>query len=77
MGNQGIRGPRDAIQAAFQKGLITLVGEGLDFNILNRLAVAFDELNLPWKFDVSIFSEIENQDLVAHITRVGKTFYQK
>jgi hypothetical protein len=30
---------------------------------------------LPWSFDLSIFSQIENQDLVAHIKRVGIVFY--
>jgi hypothetical protein len=32
---------------------------------------------LPYTFDISIFTQIDNDDLIKHILRVGKTFYLK
>jgi type I restriction enzyme S subunit len=32
---------------------------------------------LPYTFDISIFTQIDNDDLIKHILRVGKTFYFK
>lgn len=32
---------------------------------------------LPYSFDLSEFAEIENQNLVDHIQRVGVIFYQR
>ena len=43
------------------------------FEIENKL----DDLLLPYKIDLSIFSSIDNLDLVEHINRVGKVFYEK
>lgn len=36
-----------------------------------------NDLMLPYTFDVSIYSYINNSDLLEHIRRVGKEFYQK
>jgi hypothetical protein len=36
-----------------------------------------EELYLPYTFDISIFTQIDNDDLIKHIFRVGKTFYLK
>jgi hypothetical protein len=36
-----------------------------------------EELYLPYTFDISIFTQIDNDDLIKHILRVGKTFYLK
>ena len=36
-----------------------------------------DELNLPYLIDLVLLGRIENQDLLSHITRVGKAIYQK
>ena len=56
---------------------LTLCGEDLtladQFEIENKL----DDLLLPYKIDLSIFRKIENSDLIDHIKRVGKLFYQK
>ncbi|MBW2185698.1 MAG: nucleotidyltransferase domain-containing protein [Deltaproteobacteria bacterium] len=36
---------------------------------------AIDELDLIYLFDVSLFAEIENTDLLGHIDHVGCEFY--
>ena len=39
------------------------------------IAEELDELNLPYTIDLSRYSQIENQNLIDHINRVGKIFY--
>ncbi len=57
---------------------ITLIGKGLTLNnAVYPLMEELDELYLPYKFDISIFSQLEERDLIDHILRVGKTFYRK
>lgn len=36
-----------------------------------------DDLYLPYKIDLSILSNIENADLLNHIERVEKVFFQR
>ena len=35
------------------------------------MSVNLDDLNLPWKIDLSLYGQIENKDLLDHIDRVG------
>ena len=56
---------------------ITLIGEKLDITLMNKLSLALDDLLLPYTFDVSIFSHINNEDLLDHINRIGIVFYTK
>ena len=56
---------------------LSLVGETLDLQLLFRIENEIDDLLLPYKIDLSIFHNIENPDLIAHINRVGIVFYQK
>lgn len=56
---------------------LTLIGEGLDLSVLNALDTNLDDLLLPYLFDISIFEQITNSDLVNHIGRVGKIIYEK
>ncbi len=56
---------------------ITFIGERLNLKILNEIAFILDELMLPYTFDTSIFKQISNTDLVEHINRVGKVFYER
>ena len=56
---------------------ITFIGEKLDLSILNEVALLLDDLMLPYTFDTSIFNQISSQDLIEHITRVGKVLYEK
>lgn len=47
----------------------------LDLDDIYSLSGQIDDLNLPYLFDLSVFDEINDPDLVAHIGRVGKTLY--
>lgn len=54
---------------------LTLVGNDIFLTQLNEIENQLDELNLPYKFDISIHNQIDNDDLLQHIKRVGKVFY--
>lgn len=56
---------------------IALVGENLDLSTLLKIENKLDDLLLPYKIDLTIFHQIEDPDLVDHISRVGKLFYEK
>lgn len=56
---------------------LTFIGQNLDLRILNRIDNDIDDILLPYSFDLSIKSHISNADLLEHIERVGKIFYQK
>ncbi len=55
---------------------ITLIGN-INLPTLNRISLALDDLLLPYEIDLSVFNLIENPDLIDHIKRVGRVFYQK
>ncbi len=46
-----------------------------DKNLLYQVIGAIDDLDLIYKFDISLFDEISNANLVEHINRVGIEFY--
>jgi len=56
---------------------ITLKGQYLNLETVNAIETKIDDLLLPYLFDISIFSQIDNPDLVEHINRIGKLFYEK
>ena len=56
---------------------ITLKGEALTLKELNRIALALDDLLLPYTFDLSVYQHIDNPELLAHIQRVGKVLFRK
>ncbi|VVM20639.1 Type I restriction-modification system, specificity subunit S (EC [uncultured Gammaproteobacteria bacterium] len=56
---------------------ITLLGKQLTLKTVYALEEVLGELYLPYTFDISIFTQIDNDDLIKHILRVGKTFYLK
>jgi nucleotidyltransferase substrate binding protein (TIGR01987 family) len=56
---------------------LVLKGENLSMEALNRIALAFDNLLIPYSIDLSIYHHIENPDLLEHIERVGKMVYQR
>ena len=55
---------------------LTLKGD-LSTSQLFQLEQELDDLLLPYKIDLSIFNTIKNLDLIDHINRVGKVFYEK
>jgi len=56
---------------------LCLMGPELSTRTLFSLRRRLDELNTPYKFDLSIHHQIEHPDLLEHIARVGISFYQK
>lgn len=56
---------------------LTLVGQHLSHEQLLSIEHQLDDLLLPYLFDLSIFSHIEDPEMVDHINRVGLIFYEK
>ncbi len=55
---------------------LTITGKLTNGELLN-LENELDNLLLPYKIDLSLLHQIANKDLIAHIERVGKVFYDK
>jgi len=56
---------------------ITIIGEALTSRELNKIHNSLDDLLLPYTFDLSLFAQIENPDLVDHVKRVGMVLYER
>jgi len=56
---------------------LTLIGENISYAQLSKIDIQIDDLLLPYRFDLSIFKDIENLDLIDHINRVGLIFYER
>ena len=56
---------------------LTLTGEKLTLTRLQKIEWELDELLLPYKIDLSIYHEIGNPDLLEHINRIGKVFWER
>ncbi|MGB3295761.1 MAG: nucleotidyltransferase domain-containing protein [Phormidesmis sp.] len=56
---------------------LTLTGEQLTYRTLLRIEDEIDDLLLPYLFDISIFSHIDDPDVIDHIRRVGVPFYER
>lgn len=56
---------------------LTIFSAEMGFEEFVKVLEDLDELLLPFKIDLSIFSSIDNESLKEHILRVGMTFYEK
>jgi predicted nucleotidyltransferase len=56
---------------------MTLSGPELNLTILQKVENALDDLMLPYKIDISILEEIDNEALLEHIQKEGEILYQK
>jgi hypothetical protein len=54
---------------------LTLTGS-VSFDELLQINTEIDDLMLPYRVDISCFEMQNNADLIAHIRRVGQTFYE-
>lgn len=54
---------------------LALFGENITMRTLTEIELAYDQLYLPWKLDLSIYSTISNTDLRDHIDRVGRSVF--
>ncbi len=57
------------IDLSITKGLV-------DASLLFRLEDELDELMLPYKIDLSVYEQIDNERLKEHIDRIGILFYE-
>ncbi|MCD4831719.1 MAG: nucleotidyltransferase domain-containing protein [Anaerohalosphaeraceae bacterium] len=55
---------------------LTLYGDALDLSIVSKISNDIDDLLLPYTFDISIFEQIVDCDIIEHINRVGIVFYE-
>ncbi len=56
---------------------LTLFGPDINGDVLADIANALDDLLLPLVIDLSVYSMLDNQELIDHIDRVGVVFYDK
>ncbi len=64
----------------FKKGSdidLTLKGNNLDLSLIHKIDLELDDLLSPYTFDISIFKQISDADMIEHINRVGVIFYNK
>ena len=54
---------------------LTLVGPSLQMDDLLRIEGEVDDLLLPYKVDLSLIHNIDDPEVLDHITRVGVVFY--
>jgi len=57
--------------------LTLLGGDDLNVQVLYRIMDEIDDLLLPYTFDLSLFRQIDDPDVIGHIERNGKMFYRK
>jgi len=56
---------------------LTFKGNNLGLKDLLQFESEIDDLMTPYSFDVSIYNQLDNQQLIEHIDRVGVTFYER
>lgn len=54
---------------------ISLKEEKLTFSDLLKIEGELDDLLLPYKIDISLFRQIKDEEVLAHIQNVGKVFF--
>jgi len=55
---------------------LTLFGDDINLKLLHKIELEIDNLLLPYKVDLSIYNDMNNEDLKEHISRVGIIFYK-
>jgi predicted nucleotidyltransferase len=56
---------------------LILKGNQLDLSELTNIMTKLDDLLLPYQFDVAIYHQINNEELLDHIDRVGINIYSR
>ena len=55
---------------------LTAIGD-IKYSDLAKIENEIDDLFLPYTFDISIYKDIDNLDLIEHIDRIGIVFYEQ
>lgn len=53
---------------------LMLVGKSLTLSDQFKIETELDDLLLPYKIDLALYHQIENEELINHIDRVGLVF---
>jgi len=56
---------------------LTFIGENMSDQDWTNIYFDLDDLLIPYSFDLSLLSTIENPDLIDHIKRIGQVFYER
>jgi len=51
---------------------LSFFGKNVNRNILYEIEENIEELYLPYLFDMSVYKQINNKNLIDHINRIGK-----
>ena len=54
-----------------------VVVDPIDRFVLGKLIMDINESDFPYTVDIQIFGSIQNKNLINHISRVGRVFYNK
>jgi len=55
---------------------LTIISRATDLSFLFAIENEIDDLLLPYKVDLSIYSMLDNENLKEHIHRIGVDFYK-
>jgi predicted nucleotidyltransferase len=56
---------------------LAVVGGQLKFDELLEISIELGSLNYPMKFDLILYHQIKDDEVIDHIRRVGILFYEK
>jgi predicted nucleotidyltransferase len=56
---------------------LALVGGDLDWQTLGRISGALDDLPIPYRFSLIMFSKKTDSEVAAHIRRVGIPLFER
>ncbi|SFH81603.1 Predicted nucleotidyltransferase [Tindallia magadiensis] len=56
---------------------IALVGNSLSLKDLLQIRIEIESLNLPYTVDLVLYHNIQSQDLIDHMNRVGRVIYDR
>jgi len=55
---------------------LIMFSDDMDLQILHKIELEIDDLLLPYKVDLSIYNDLNSEDLKEYIKRVGTIFFQ-
>jgi len=55
---------------------LALEGEEVNWRLLGRIEMALDDLMLPYTFSLIELSDATNAEVLEHVRRIGKIFYE-
>lgn len=55
---------------------LCILSGDVDGELVSKIEASLDDLGLPYLVDLSVYDEIENQDLREHIDRIGASIYR-